>query len=208
MKKQPPEAPDPELVATPEEVVSAWHALLPEEKMKLDVFAAMHARWRQRYEPGMSGSELLHEAFRRTLDPESDRKWKRNQISFLEHMFGTIKSIAGDLKRTNEGRVRAAAHSSVEVLVGERDGQDAVNALENIAGDLDTPEQFAIAHDRLLAIQREFEGDETAWLVLECLYVDNLSPAATREKLGLSVPEFNAARKRISNRVPKFFLAN
>lgn len=205
MKNQPPEAPDPELVATPSEIRSAWLALTRDEKVRLDVFAAMHARWRQRYDPGLTGDDLLHEAFRRTLD--GDRKWKRQQITFLEHMFGTIMSLAGDLKRTNEGRVRSAARTAAELVVGA-ESDDGINPVENLAGNLDTPEDLAIAHDRLRAIQAEFEGDETAWLVLECLFVEGLSPRETREKLGVSEAEFNAARKRIYNRVPKFFLPN
>lgn len=205
MEQHPPEGPEPELVATPEEAISAWHALSTDDKVKLEIFAAAHARWRQAYEPGIEGLELINEAARRIFD--GTRKWKRRQISFLECMFGTIKSIAGDLKRTNEGQVRAVSRTEAELLVGV-DSDDPINPIENISGDLDTPEELAIAQDRLRAIQCEFENDETAWLVLQCLFVDNLSPGETRAHLGLSEQDFNAARRRIYNRIPKFFLPN
>jgi len=88
------------------------------------------------------------------------------------------------------------------------DSDDPINPIENISAGLDTPESFAIAQDRLKAIQDEFKDDEIAWLVLECLFVDGFSPDEARKHLGLTGLEFQAARKRISRRIPKFFLLN
>lgn len=200
----PADDPESEQLATPDEAMSAWRALSQEDKVRLGAFAEMEARFRQRYAPGLTGKDLLNEAAVRVL--EGKRNWPLRKIAFIGFMFGTVKSIAGDLKRTNEGKLRAAALTEADLRTGD-DANEGINPIENLSAGLDTPETFALAEDQLAAIQSEFEDDETAWYVLECA-MEGYRPREIRERLNLSDHEFDAARKRIARRIAKFFLSH
>ena len=205
MSQHPPDGPAAEQIATKDETISAWKAMTREDKIKLDIFAAQQARMRQKYAPGISGSELINEATLRVY--EGDREWRLRKVSFLQFMFGIIRSIGGDLKRTNEGKLVAASRS--EGHIDQSDGMPQSQlSLDHRHMGLDTPEQIAIAKEQLAAFQRDFEDDEDAWYVWECMMIEGLSGLETQRRLRITPKDFGAARKRIARRIHKFFLTN
>ena len=203
MAQHPPEGPEGEQLATRDETISAWKALSPEDKVKLDVYANQQARMRQRYAPGISGKDLVREAAKRVF--EGSRKWRMQRVRFLPFMFGVIRSIGSDLARTNSGKL-AAASSSDDLLRGDEESRHPPR-LDGHSVNLDTPEAIAIAKEQFAGFQSEFENDESAWYVLECM-AEDLSGPEIQQRLGMSDKEFDAARKKIARRVHKYFFSN
>jgi hypothetical protein len=203
MAQHPPEGPEGEQVATRDETISAWKALSAEDKVKLDVYATQQARMRQKYAPGISGKELLREAWLRVV--EGRRKWRMRKVQFLPFMFGVIRSIGSDLARTNSGKLAAA--SLPEDAPGSEEEPDRQPRLDRHAASLDTPEAIAIAKEQFAGFHSEFEDDESAWFVLECI-AEGLSGPEIQQRLGISDKEFEAARKKIARRVHKYFFSN
>ena len=204
MSQHPPDGPEAEQIATKDETISAWKAMTQEDKIKLDIYAAQQVRLRQKYAPGVSGTELINEAMLRVY--EGDRAWRLRKVPFLQFMIGTVRSIGGDLKRTNEGKIAAASISDGDIEQAD-DMPGPRLPLDHRYMSLDTPEQIAIANEQLAAIQSDFEDDEPAWYVLECT-IEGFSGPETQRRLGMTPKDFNAARKRIARRIPKFFLTN
>lgn len=203
MAQHPPEGPEGEQVATRDETISAWKALSAEDKVKLDVYATQQARMRQKYAPGMSGKDLLQEAWKRVF--EGRRKWRMRKVEFLPFMFGVIAGIGSDLTRTNAGKLSAASLSEGALRV--EDDPEGESPLDRYASNSDTPDAIAIAKEQFAGFHSEFEDDETAWYVLECI-AESLSGPEIQQRLGISDKEFEAARKKIARRVHKYFFSN
>lgn len=202
---RPPDGPDSEQLATRDEKVSGWRALTRTEKLKLTVFAEQQARMRQKYAPGITGTDLVNEALRRAF--VGSRKWRLRKITFLEFMFGIVRSVAGDLKRTAEGRLSGLSSSEQEL--GSTDEGSDERRTWDMAGDLDTPENILIAKQQFAAFQSEFEvkDDEEAWCILECM-AENMTGPEIQAKLGISKTAYESACRKIARRVHKFFVAN
>ncbi len=198
MVKDVSEDPDFEPAATPEEVHSAWMALSAPDRKKLAAYAATLARLYQFADPGMTWEDLMQAAD--VLVLYGQRTWKMREISFLEFMFGILRSVAGDLKRTKAGKVRAASsHEEPENL--------------DLA-DTDDPVAILIAREQeehtraiILALQVEFEHDEHPFYVLECL-LEGLRPREVRARLNMTAKDFDAARKKIDRRCRKLLRPN
>lgn len=204
MSQHPPDGPEAEHVATKDETISAWKALSREDKVKLDTYATQQARIRQKYAPGITGVELVREAAKRAF--EASRKWRLRKVSFLQFMFGIVRSISGDLKRTNAGKLAAATMSEYDLQPGD-EMQGSTQVIEELCVEHDTPEGIAIAKEQFAAFQSDFEDDESTWYVLECIS-EGISGPEIQRRLGITAKEFDAARKKIARRVPKFFLPN
>jgi DNA-directed RNA polymerase specialized sigma24 family protein len=203
MAQHPPEGPEGEQVATRDETISAWRALSTEDKKRLDIYAALQARMRRKYAPGITGEDLLQEGWLRVF--KGRRKWRMRQVEFLPFMFGVIDSIGSDLARTKSGKLSAATLS--EGSLRNEDDPEEESPLDRYAVNPDTPEAIAIANEQFAGFHSGFEDDETAWLVLECI-AEGLSGAEIQQKLEISHNQFEAARKKIARRAPKYFLSN
>lgn len=204
MQQHPPDGPEAEHIATRDETISAWKALSTEDKIRLETYATQQARIRKKCAPGITGRDLLQDAWLATL--EGRRKWHLRKVSFLTFMFGAVRSIASDLSRTNAGKLAAATVSEQELRLDEESSESS-NPLEELSVTYDTPEAIAIATEQFAAFQNAFEDDEAAWYVLECVSED-LSGAEIQQRLGMSTKDFDAARHRITRRLRKFFLSN
>lgn len=200
-----PDGLEPEQVATREEKFSGWRALSSQEKLKLGIFAKQQALMRQKYAPGITGEDLVGEATRRAF--EDGRKWRFRKISFLVFMFGIVRSIAGDLKRTAEGKLIGASIS--DQVLGGADEETGDPFPADPAPCLDTPENILVAKQQFAAFQSEFENpdDEEAWCILDCM-AENLTGPQIQEKLGISKKTYESACRKIARRVHKFFVAN
>ncbi|PWT71111.1 MAG: hypothetical protein C5B46_08705 [Proteobacteria bacterium] len=203
MAQHPPEGPEGEQIATRDETISAWKALSAEDKIRLLVDATQQARIRQKYSPGISGMDLLQEAWLRVF--EGTRKWKMRKVEFLPFMFEVVRGIGSDLTRTNSGKLSAASLS--ESALRSEDEPEQESPLDRYVANADTPEAIAIAKEQFAGFQSEFEDDESAWYVLECT-AEGLSGPEIQQRLGISSKEFEAARKKIARRLAKYFLSN
>ena len=203
MGQDPPEESEGEQVATRDEMISAWRALSAEDKTKLEVYATQQARIRQKFAPGMSGADLLQEAWLRVF--EGKRRWRMRKVEFLPFMFGVIAGIGSDLTRTNSGKLSAASLS--EDALRNKDQSEQESPLDGYVSNLDTPEAIAIALEQFAGFQREFEDDESAWYVLECIS-ESFSGPEIQQRLGISDNDFKAARKKIARRLAKYFFSN
>lgn len=192
------EDPDFEQAATSDEVHSAWKALSAPDRKKLAAYAATLARLHQFADPGMTWEDLMQAAHVRAL--YGPRTWKMREVSFLQFMFGILRSIAGDLKRTNAGKVRAA--SSHE----EADNLDLVDTDDPVAI-LIGSEQEDHARAIISALQVEFKDEEHPFYVLECL-LEGLPPREVRARLNMTAKDFDAARKKIERRCRKLLRPN
>lgn len=204
MSQHPPDGPEAEHVASKNETISAWKAMTREDKIRLNAFAEVQARIRQRYDPGISGSDLLNEAALRAF--EGTREWQLRKISFLQYMFGIVRSISGDLKRTNAGKLAAATMSESNLQPAD-DEEGSPRFIEELCVERDTPEGIAIAKEQFVAFQSDFEDDEATWYVLECMSMGHSGPEIQR-RLGITAKQLDAARKKIVRRAHKFFLNN
>lgn len=195
--------PDFEQLATPAEILSGWKALTVADRKKLAAYAETLARMYQFADPGMTREDLLQTAY--TLVLGDKRAWKLRQITFLAYMFGVLRSVASDLKRTNAGRVRA--HSDPEGLDEERQEFE-----ERV--DRDDPEATLIARQEqertralIESLQYEFKDDQDAFLVLECL-LEGKKPREVRETLNMEQKDYDAVRNRIARRTIKLLRPN
>jgi len=203
MAQHPPDGPEGEQAATRDETISAWKALSAEDKVKLEVYATLQAKIRRKYAPGISGKDLLHEAWLRVF--EGKRKWRMRQVGFLPFMFGVIGGIGSDLTRTNSGKLSAASLS--ESALRNEDDPEQESPLDRYASNSDTPEAIAIAKEQFAGFHSDFEDDESTWYVLECM-AENLSGLEIQQRLKMSDKDFDAARKKIARRVHKYFFSN
>lgn len=121
--------------------------------------------------------DLLHEAIARTLSGK--RKWKSQQIDFVTHLRGCMRSIA------NEYAEEALRYSN-ETPVERRYKEDYSRTLI-----------FDETRSRL-------QGHEIALAVFNNL-LEGYSPAEIREMLNINLGVYNAARKRVSRCMQEMF---
>jgi DNA-directed RNA polymerase specialized sigma24 family protein len=190
---------EPQLVATREEMLSAWKTLTVADKKALAIWAERLARAYHFADPGMTGEDLLQDAA--VLIVKGTRTWEMKKVSFRKFVFGVLRSLAGDLKRTKAGRVRAASMNDADdLLENVRDDRDPLAILEE-----QRHEEAVQAH--LSALQVEFEDDETVFFVLESIR-EGRQPQEIREQLNLDEKQFDAARKKIVRRSQKLWRAH
>src|SRR5690349_7430628 len=109
MSQKPQNTGGEERIASRDEVLSAWKALSKEDEKRLLGYAAVQLRMRQLSAKHLAEKDLLREACKRVLGLE--RKWRLGHEPFVKFMFGTIRSIARDLRRTNAGKLDARTTS-------------------------------------------------------------------------------------------------
>lgn len=167
--------------ATPAEVAEALHAMSRADRVRLEQFARLRAAGL----PGWDWEDLLHEAIDRVLS--GTRKWPRS-ISMIAFMYGTIRSISGDVWR--EGRIKA--DTSLATSDPDTDLPD------HNPG----PEREVIARSMLKSVFRAFEDDHDALAVLQGL-AGGGSPEEIQNTHSMNARRYASAQKRIRRRVSK-----
>jgi DNA-directed RNA polymerase specialized sigma24 family protein len=192
------EEPDPEFLATRAERLSAWKALSEPDRKWLIAYAGRLARRYQFADPGMTWEDLMQATYAKVFD--DSRTWNVKAVSFRKFMAGVLRSIAGDLARTNAGRVRAGSGIMEEGAWEPIEHNDPLTLLEGMETDA-----WAQAH--IAALQVEFQDDEGPFYVLECLR-EGLKPREIKERLNMGDKQFDAARNKIARRSLKLRNAN
>ncbi|MFK5949118.1 MAG: hypothetical protein QM500_10175 [Methylococcales bacterium] len=130
----------------------------------------------------LSEDELISEALARTL--KGDRRWNTN-LTIVQHLIGTMKSIASDQRRTKS--------AEVEVLIGE----------DQASYEVETNSDPTILIDNQVAVEtifKTFQSDNESLIVLKGLLAGE-KRSETISKTSLSDLNYGAARKRITRKV-------
>jgi hypothetical protein len=185
--------------ATKAEIVAAIESLSAEQYYRLKRFAQWRMRGIGRAALGRNYHSLLAQAVVSTLEgSESEtngRKWAKNRVPFVEHLFGAMRSISTHWKVAYERRGMGA-----ELL-------DCEAATEDEIGNLSRPSDLEIdptadplrsyaAKEALDALDNHFSGDEDALLVIEARK-EGMSVARMVADLGLTDKRVNAATQRV-----------
>jgi DNA-directed RNA polymerase specialized sigma24 family protein len=168
-----------------DEIVGAFDALLPDDKLKLVRIEAIRRRG-----TGFGLGELLHEAVCSALVGE--RNCPRH-VPFMAFLAMTMRSIAS---HDREQRRRVVSSGA--------DGDDAVAEARDTAP---SPEDDLIQKQDAAAVQKIygfFADDQEAQLVL-LGWDDNLRGAALREATGLDQGKLDYAIRRIRMRMAKAY---
>ena len=136
----------------------------------------------------LSEDELINEALSRTL--EGERRWNV-KLTILQHLIGTMKSIAGDQRRTKS--------SDTEVLMADLEHSD------NQIIEFETGERIdnTALIDNQVAVEtifKTFKNDSDSFIVLKALLAGE-KRSETISKTSLSGKNYGAARKRITRKV-------
>jgi DNA-directed RNA polymerase specialized sigma24 family protein len=174
--------------ATVTEVEGAWKELSVAELNQLTETANFRASALRALGFGIDGNDILQEAIARTLN--GIRKWRRG-VSFLGHLFGTMRSIASHAAEELKGGVVAPGDDPDE----DGDAFTPPDAVE-FAARFPKAERIAEAHEKLQALYDHFRDDERVLLILEGLETEMSGPEIQRA-LGISQTEYETAMKRL-----------
>ena len=147
-----------------------------------------------------SAEDLFSEAITRTL--ERHRKWKPQNCTFGEHLMGAMKSIASHLPEKYDEDPRHIPIRATDLAPPGNDDEQQVNPLENVAGESPTPEDELVAKQTSDRIERLFEDDEEASLVL-LLYGEGKKEPEIASDLSLTCNQVHAAIERVRYKFSK-----
>ena len=157
---------------------SAISGLEPDDLIKLRLFARSKLVFKSLE---LTEDELISEALTRTL--EGARRWNKD-LGILEHLIGTMRSIATDQRRTKQ--VKA------EILTEDVESQTE-NALETVYPDASA---LLESEQSISIIFKAFEEDNHAAVLIQGLF-DGEKRRETLARTRMSEKEYGAARKRI-----------
>jgi hypothetical protein len=185
--------------ATAAEVMAAVESLSAEQYYRLKRFARYRIRGLGRAARGETYVSLIDEAMSATLrgaegGPEG-RKWPKNRVSFMDHLFGAMRSISSHWKEAYERRGLEAERLDCE-LTAEDESGNPLRPVEQAIDPAANPFRICAANELLEALDKHFAGDQDALLVIEARKAQmNVSEMVTQ--LGLTKNEVNAAMQRI-----------
>jgi hypothetical protein len=182
--------------ATREDVERAVDSLSPADEMRLEKFARYRMRGLGRKATGRDHEDLQREAITSTWigsgDSKEGRRWRKSNITFVQHMLGAIRSISSHWKEAAEDD---EAQLDSDLAFEGRDGE-MLSPVENAPSNAPDQERSLAAKEQLGAIFRLFQNDDDAALVIEGIREDWSGPEIM-ERLGLPKNRYEAALKRI-----------
>jgi DNA-directed RNA polymerase specialized sigma24 family protein len=186
--------------ASEAEVRSAIEAL-GNQKLRLlhwgRTLIGIYGRFAEYHQP----DDLYMEAITRTLE-EDRRKWRPAKCSFLEHLMGTMKSIASHWPEKYGKDVRNVPLRGSDLSRTELEDDRFADPIENVAADGPTPQGEAAAREVLDRVERAFENDEDTFNVL-VLLAQRKTESEIASELKLPVKVVHAAIQRIRYNAPK-----
>jgi hypothetical protein len=185
--------------ATTAEVVAAIESLSAEEYYRLKRFARYRIRGLGRAAMGETYISLLDEAVAATLEGAEGgtegRKWAKNRVPFVNHLFGAMRSISSHWKEAYERKGTEAERFEWESTRRDEDG-NLVSPGKPMVDPVSDPFRSYAAKELLDALDKHFAADEDAWLVIEARKKGMTSPEMVAQ-LGLTPKRVNAAMQRI-----------
>src|SRR2546421_2910173 len=142
---------------------------------------------------GMTGSDLLSEALRSTLEGtrrnREGRRWNTN-VDFVTHLMGAMRSIASSFQRRFDD-----VFLESEVLVCDIEGHKS-SPFNNVPSNEPTADQWLIQMEEEKRITGLFANDPDAILVLRGIF-DGAKRGEIMQKYGLIEKQYTAAVKLI-----------
>ena len=188
-----------EKAATPSEVYAAKESLSAVERYRLKSFAAYRIRGLGRAAHSRTYKDLLGEAYVSTIagadGHETGRRWEKNRVSFSAHILGAMRSISSHWLETYQTSAQDLERLDCEVSFEDEEGI-LVSPITNAADPSSNPFRSLAAKEVLEALDKYFEGDDDARLVIEAKKEGWTVPEIV-SRLGLSEKNVHAALQRI-----------
>jgi hypothetical protein len=180
--------------ATREDVERAVDGLSRADELRLEKYARYRVRGlRNRTK---DHEDLLREAITSTWigagEPDEGRRWRKNEITFVQHVIGSMRSVASHWKR---GADRGEALLDSDLAV-EAEGGGILSPVDNAPSQAPDQERVLLAKEQLGAVYRLFQNDDDAALVLEGIREGWTGPEII-DRLALPKNRYEAALKRI-----------
>lgn len=180
--------------ASEAEVRSAIQAL-GKQKLRLlqwgRTLIGIYGRFAEYQQP----EDLYMEAITRTLE-EHRRKWRPGKCTFVDHLMGTMKSIASHWPEKYGKDIRNVPLRGSDLSRSELEDGNFADPVENVASDTPSPEQEAAAREILDRVERAFENDEDTFNVL-ILMAQGKTESQIAAELNLPPKVVHAAIARI-----------
>ncbi|MCB1058132.1 MAG: hypothetical protein KDD11_21745 [Acidobacteria bacterium] len=179
--------------AGPDEVTEAIASLTSEELLALRLKARYYAKGLGRLRRGRDEQDLIQEAMLRTLD--GDRKWQPAKVTFVQHLYGAIKSIAYAWRTKSErgdaAEVPDSDHARSSELTVETFGSSSGNPVTALE-----------VREDLNRIHEYFREDRD---VVEILagWEEGMGGPEIQELAEISENEYRAAVRRLRRGLPR-----
>jgi septum formation topological specificity factor MinE len=188
-----------EKMATPAEVAAAVGSLSAVDTYRLKKFAQMRIFGLGRAAMGRDYKVLMQEAITSTLEGaeggEQGRRWQKDRVAFTDHLFGAMRSISSHWLESYERQAGDKERLDCEIAVEDEDGRIST-PVERAVDPSSDPFQALVAKEVLEVLDKHFEGDEDAQIVLMARK-DGLTVPEMIAQLGLTQERANAALQRI-----------
>jgi hypothetical protein len=185
--------------ATTAEVMAAIESLSAEQYYRLKRFSQFRIRGLGRAAMGNTYTSLLDEAVASTLQGAEGgtkgRKWARNRVPFVNHLFGAIRSISSHWKEAYERRGTEAERPDSETT-REVEAGNLVRPRKQAVDPAADPFRSYAARELLGALDEHFAEDQDALLVIEGRK-EELTVSEMVAGLGLTEKKVKAAIQRI-----------
>jgi hypothetical protein len=186
-------------LATAAEVMAAVESLSAEQDYRLKRFARYRIRGLGRAARGETHISLLDEAVASTLQGteggSEGRKWAKNRVPFVDHMFGAMRSISSHWREAYERRGMEAERLDCETAREDESG-DLIRPVEQAMDHAADPYRSCVAKELLDALDKHFAADEDTLLVIEGRKEQMTVPQMVAG-LGLTEKKVKAALQRI-----------
>jgi hypothetical protein len=178
--------------ATREEIDAAIAALTEIDLVRVQRFASARIARIGAAADGREEGELLSESYRRVL---GSRSWNRD-IAFLDHLFGTIRSISSHWAEEFKRELGAGRKH----ISGDRDTRTDPATTRTAASKAPDAERTIIARDLLSHVKALFAADRLA-LDIIAGWEEELDGPAIREIVGEEQNVFDAKVRAIRRRL-------
>ena len=177
--------------------MAAIESLSAEQFYRLKRFARFRIRGLGRAAMGEDYISLLNEAVASTLQGAEGgavgRKWAKNRVSFIGHLFGAMRSISTHWKERYERRGMESELLDCEAVAEREEPTWPRNEATDPVAD---PCRRYAAIELLDMIDRHFSDDQDALLVIEARK-EGMTVQEIVTGLGITKKEVNAALQRI-----------
>jgi hypothetical protein len=192
--------------ATTAEVMAAIESLSAEQFYRLKKFARFRVRGLGRAAIGETYISLLDEAVASTLQGAEGgtrgRKWAKNRVPFVDHLFGAMRSISTHWKEAYERRGTESERLECETTSEDEEGNLSWPGKQAIDPAADPFRTYA-AKELLDALDKHFAEDQDALLVIEARQ-EGMTVSEMVAGLGLTEKKANAALQRIRYFMERF----
>jgi hypothetical protein len=184
-----------EEAASLEEVSAALDSLSREDQWRLESSARYRIRGLGRAAHGRDDEDLLREAIAATCDPER-RRWRKNEVSFVQHLKGAMQSISSHWRVAFD---EDEAFSEADVISTDKDGKE-YNPLLEAETPLPNADRSLAAKEQLAQIE-ELVADRPLTALIVGGMREEMSGPEIKELLGISQKEYETEMRWLRRNV-------